>query len=394
MNISFSQYFNAIRFRINGNGYSDETIVRLLNGATPQYDANYDAYKLFSLNTNVPSIYTRTNNNEDLSINSINLLQKDSVVTVYVNIPAAGTYTVDIENIYPFENNYKISFSDLIQNTHYYINSDTSLSFQFTQGDSIAAFSFNVSTPLVVNTQHESCSGAKNGSLSIINAGNNEWEYSLISSNGSEASEVTVQSETVDITDLSPDNYIIISHWRGIIDTVSTTINQGISIVADFQLNTDTLFLNNNVATVTPLNNSTNAVNYLWDFGNGISSNDATPVIEYNAEGNYLISLVASNGSCSDTTTQQITVANNTVTSIADLSNENNEMKLATLSPNNYKIIGNKSINSIEIINMNGQIVLSTNNSTFSLHDLAAGQYLVKVNTNDYQTQMFRIILN
>jgi len=37
---AFSQYNNAIRIRITGNGYSDETIIRLVNGSSQNFDGS------------------------------------------------------------------------------------------------------------------------------------------------------------------------------------------------------------------------------------------------------------------------------------------------------------------------------------------------------------------
>jgi PKD repeat protein len=391
--MTFSQYFNAIRFRINGNGYSDETIIRMLNGATPEFDGNYDAYKLFSLNPNVPSIFTKTSNQEDLSINSVNLLQVDSIITVYVNIPASGNYTLNIENVYPFDSNYKLSFSDLIQNTHYFISGDTTIQFNFAQpGDSIAAFSFNISTPLSVNSLDETCAGLKNGSLTVFNPGNNDWECSIIAENGNESTGLTVQNEMISLTNLAPDNYTIISHWRGIKDTVTTTVNAGIMVKANFELTNDTVYLTNNVASVNALNNSTNASDFIWDFGNGNSSTNSNPVIEYFNAGNYTITLIASNGNCMDTTVKSVTILDNISTGIASLPNTN--IKLATLSYNNYKIISNEKVNTLEIYDINGRLINSTTSTTFTLQDYASGQYIVKVNLNNQQTQIFRLIRN
>ncbi|MEL6654786.1 MAG: PKD domain-containing protein, partial [Bacteroidota bacterium] len=48
-------------------------------------------------------------------------------------------------------------------------------------------------------------------------------------------------------------------------------------------------------------NSSLNAVDYLWDFGDGTVSNAANPSHTYTAPGDYTITLVASDGACSDT---------------------------------------------------------------------------------------------
>jgi hypothetical protein len=52
--------------------------------------------------------------------------------------------------------------------------------------------------------------------------------------------------------------------------------------------------------TVQFFNSSTNATSYLWDFGDGDTSNEVNPVHEYSAGGNYTVTLTAFNGNCSD----------------------------------------------------------------------------------------------
>ena len=79
----FSQLNNAFRFKITGNGYSDETIIRLVNGASVNFDGSYDAWKLFSLNPNVPSLYTQISNGQELSINALPEFTKDPSITIY-----------------------------------------------------------------------------------------------------------------------------------------------------------------------------------------------------------------------------------------------------------------------------------------------------------------------
>src|SRR5690606_12958592 len=53
-------------------------------------------------------------------------------------------------------------------------------------------------------------------------------------------------------------------------------------------------------------NNTTTggATSYLWDFGNGNTSVSTSPSNTYNALGSYNVTLIASNGACSDTVTK------------------------------------------------------------------------------------------
>lgn len=49
------------------------------------------------------------------------------------------------------------------------------------------------------------------------------------------------------------------------------------------------------------INNSIDAVSYLWNFGDGFSSNQVSPYHTFDKPGSYIVSLIAFNGICSDT---------------------------------------------------------------------------------------------
>lgn len=66
---AYAQTDSLIRIKLSGAVYSDETIIRLLDGSTTQFDFDFDAYKIMSGGT-TPSIYTKIDNT-NYSINSI-----------------------------------------------------------------------------------------------------------------------------------------------------------------------------------------------------------------------------------------------------------------------------------------------------------------------------------
>ncbi|MCB0549741.1 MAG: PKD domain-containing protein [Phaeodactylibacter sp.] len=71
--------------------------------------------------------------------------------------------------------------------------------------------------------------------------------------------------------------------------------------VSDFDYNLDGL-----QATFT--NRSTGATVFTWDFGDGAGSNETEPVHNFSSPGTYLVTLLASNSSCSDTASLEVTV--------------------------------------------------------------------------------------
>ncbi|MEZ4825352.1 MAG: PKD domain-containing protein [Bacteroidia bacterium] len=53
---------------------------------------------------------------------------------------------------------------------------------------------------------------------------------------------------------------------------------------------------------------SQNASNWFWDFGNGNTSTQQSPLDSFPVSGSYLIRLVVTDGLCSDTATQTLVV--------------------------------------------------------------------------------------
>jgi len=86
----------------------------------------------------------------------------------------------------------------------------------------------------------------------------------------------------------------------------NTQVETDLIIVED---KPDALFtLNQTDATVSFLNSSDNADSYLWDFGDGLTSDEANPTHQFMDEGTFLITLTATNGCGTDTWTDEVTI--------------------------------------------------------------------------------------
>ena len=109
---------------------------------------------------------------------------------------------------------------------------------------------------------------------------------------------------------------------NGCVNTDDVTITVGSNATADFSFEPEcageeVLFQNLSVG----------ATNYLWNFGNGTTSTDVSPVVIYNTGGTFTVTLTASVGNCSDDTTQTIAIsdkpiANFTATQLTLVQNE------------------------------------------------------------------------
>ncbi len=117
----------------------------------------------------------------------------------------------------------------------------------------------------------------------------------------------------------------IVETVNGCRDSISQVLDTPPAPVADFSYNTDNGL--NVGAVFNFINNSTNATNFDWDFGNGNTSTLEDPNNTYFANGNYVVWLNVSNSlGCTDSISEVIVI--NTVT------NEINTLIPNSISPN------------------------------------------------------------
>lgn len=104
----------VVRFeKTNDASYYDETFVHILNGSTPGFDNNSDAYKLL-VNNSYPQIYSKAT---DLSLLSINTIPQFVSIPLEVKTTVAGSYKITFGNIESFSQAQPLFFEDKITNT-------------------------------------------------------------------------------------------------------------------------------------------------------------------------------------------------------------------------------------------------------------------------------------
>lgn len=397
----FSQYNNAFRFRINGNGYSDETIIRLMNGATESFDGAYDAWKLFSPNPNVPSIYSQVTVGQELSINTLPEFNEDVSIILYTNIPVTGTYTLDIEEVYALSSNYKVSISDISSNTDFIVLGDTALSFEYNAQQNSPTFTFNISSDALVSSVDESCASNKNGALNVDNKGNNDWTIEIIDDNSNVIITENVTSPVYNFNNLGAGNYTAVVSSKGIVDNYSFTINPGEVVVADFEMNADTLYIDEG-AELFLTNNSQNSQSFLWNFGDGNTSSQANPIHNFNQVGTFNVRLASINGNCFAEQAKQVVVyltQSLIGTGLATSINEESDLNsnLLSLGNGSYQINSNSNEKkSVQVVDLKGGVVyedvFSGMNYNFSLVNNPSGIYVANVVSEAGQIMQSKIV--
>ena len=154
---------------------------------------------------------------------------------------------------------------------------------------------------------NESCFGACDGSVSstIINtAGTPPFSY-LWNTNDT----------TTSLSGLCSGNYIVsVTDSNNCTDIDTITVDSGISLspsivpVAAQCLTTNSFSFNSSNSTIS----SGTITSYQWDFGDGIgTSSVANPTYSYTSEGVYVVTLTIGNGTCSESTSINVTVWEN-----------------------------------------------------------------------------------
>ncbi|MEX1189090.1 MAG: S8 family serine peptidase [Bacteroidia bacterium] len=132
--------------------------------------------------------------------------------------------------------------------------------------------------------------------------------------------------------------------------------------------------------------NTSEDLSFFWDFADGNSSEEQNPVHQFTQEGTFIVSCIASNGECSDTSYIEILVG-----STVGIVNyfQSSESHLMPNPANNLVQISTRlqdEITGVQVYDMSGKLVIDTNfsgNSGFlETRHLSEGLYMVFIQTS------------
>jgi hypothetical protein len=98
---------DILRLEVSGNGYTDETVIRFLEVASPDFDGQWDARKLFGITPEAPAIYSNIN-----GMMAINSLPATNLVPVGVKAEVTGIFTIAATETSEFQN---VILEDLVE---------------------------------------------------------------------------------------------------------------------------------------------------------------------------------------------------------------------------------------------------------------------------------------
>jgi hypothetical protein len=104
---------NVLRLKVENEDRSDETYILLKDEASPEFDASFDALKLFSLNPSVPQIYSITPDKTELAVNALRSNEGSLLVRLGCKTGGSGTFTITADETDSFDPGITITIEDL-----------------------------------------------------------------------------------------------------------------------------------------------------------------------------------------------------------------------------------------------------------------------------------------
>ena len=86
----------SVRLVVEGNGYSDEMLIRAMDNAKPSFDSKFDAYKLWGI-SEAPQLFSIVGD-YNLSINTLPEITGETVIPVGLKVDFAATCTLKLED--------------------------------------------------------------------------------------------------------------------------------------------------------------------------------------------------------------------------------------------------------------------------------------------------------
>jgi PKD repeat protein len=290
---------DALKVKIVKGTSADETVIRFLPLATTGFDGSYDAYKLFSTSTIVPAIFTKADPITELSINALPALEAQNDVALFMHIKVAGIYTLQaIEMGTGFQPGIGITLEDLQTGLLYSFRNGQSVTLPMTVNtvSSPNRFVVHIAPAMTVLVSDAVSNGSSTGSISLSKPGNTSWNCELMNTAGTVVSIVSGINDSTTITSLPAGTYTVLASSSSTLpDSVPVTISEPAPVVvltAAFTSSKDTALLSE--AAIGFTNNSTGAVYYSWDFGDGTGTDSISPFHLYTVSGNFNVTLVVS----------------------------------------------------------------------------------------------------
>ena len=383
-----------LQIKISGdiNGFHDYSFIKAVSSATANFDQGLDVIKSFSPMPNyAPNVYVISADSINLGASLINSNQSvDIALGVNVGAFAYGNYTLDFSNLEQFMIGSCITLEDLENGTIIDLRTDSTYTFPLIASSINPRFIIHISVDYDINVTNSSCFNNTSALISLTGNGINGSYFNLLH-NGILIDSIVASLDSVSFNNLNAGVYSIQTNHVG----SCTMSNQDViviepqEVVANFQLNFDTLYLDQ-IAEIETNNNSTGSSSYLWEFGDGTSSTDESPSHIYNSQGLFQIILYADNentGNCTDVTSKNVIVMPSNSLSVDQ---DNSTIDFNLYVANDMILVDFSDYNSgfkCMVTDLNGKILWSKDFQSNIFSEF-------RINANNFSSGIYFFVLN
>jgi hypothetical protein len=132
---------NILDLKVEGKEKADYARVCFYEQATESFDGEFDAYKLFSYSSSTPELYSKTNENTSLAINTLPMEIIDGgTVPVHFKVGIPGNYTITAERINSFAASTYIFLEDKVTGAFQKLNDSPFYTFTASAQDRVDRF--------------------------------------------------------------------------------------------------------------------------------------------------------------------------------------------------------------------------------------------------------------
>ncbi|MCB9447964.1 MAG: PKD domain-containing protein [Flavobacteriales bacterium] len=395
---SFANLSEVIRFHVDQENYSDETVIRFLPDATTTFDNAYDALKLFSSNKEVPFLFSHTSDSVPLSINALPLFAGTFEGYFTLQVQKAGVLDLSWEILGAFEPGTQITIEDV--STHSIVDINNASSYHMEKDAGFNRFKLIINqpstpptivlTPIPGDCDHDG-SLEVNTNLAPVTIEINQNGFPFLS-------KIIENTGTATISNIPLGSYEITATMNGDeIKSETLTFEGPARPISEFSWSID----GNGQPKVGTLVHfedlSFQAVSVQWDFSDGSTSTDNNPYHAFNDPGTYAVTLTASNGFCSQVTSQELTIwPGNGASSGKEkhhphikFNNRNRTVFVSNLTPDVPA--------ELFLCSMTGSIIKTVhimNDGTITLDAIPGGLYILQVRQEQQSSSMLITMSN
>ncbi|MDD3876413.1 MAG: BNR-repeat neuraminidase N-terminal domain-containing protein [Bacteroidales bacterium] len=204
---------DVLRLKLSRSGMADETVIRFNGAATAGFDGNFDAAKMYSELSEMPQMYS-ISNNEEYAINALPSLINNVSVSLGFTTEIAGQHSILVDNTASFDNSVSIVLEDTYDNVFVDLKQQNQYTFNASQGAVNDRFivHFNLTTTATVQDDAGMFNiYANDNNIYISNVSDNNTIVSIYNVLGQEVVSQNLVANTLNKinTNLVPGQYIV-----------------------------------------------------------------------------------------------------------------------------------------------------------------------------------------